>query len=451
LDAEGVVLSAVLLDAEALDRVRPLLSSTAFFADANRRVYEAATELADSGRPIDVVAVAGLLRDRGQLQNIGGSPYLAQLADATPSVAHVEEHARRVAEKGLQRQLIASCARFAAEGYGDVGDVATWAQDAAQAVADLASQGETEEPAQLLAELMPAELKALGERARAGTGLAGVDTGLNALNTRTGGLMRGKVHTIGARPGMGKSTLLLQIASNVAAKGQGAVFASLEMTKGELATKLLAADARIDSSRLASGKLERSEWPALSAGAGRLAKLPLSLRYCPGATIPLLRSTVRTERNRLRARGIELGLVAVDYLQIMGGLRERGQTRAEFIGGLMRGLLQLAAEFNVPVLIASQLNRGLESRTNKNRRPSLADLRESGDIEQDSYSVTLLFRPDYYDRATRHRGIMEADVAKTRGGPVGRSLLRFTPEYSRVDDLADEPRDYEWDDVGEPG
>jgi replicative DNA helicase len=437
MDAEAAVLSALLHQPSVLDQVRQILSPTAFYADANRRVYEVAAELADSGRPIDIVTVTGVLRDKGKLQQIGGTPYLAQLADATPAVAHVEEHARRVVEKGLQRQLIATCTRLSLEGYSDVGDVTEWAQNAAQALADLASQGEIDEPAEMLSELLPGVLKSLGERARAGTGLAGVDTGLRELNKRTGGLMRGKVHTIGARPGMGKSSLALQIAANVATNGLGAVFASLEMTKEELALKLLAGDARVDHSRLLSGKIDRSEWPALTEGRARLQRLPLSLRYCPGATIPLLRSTVRQERSRLRSRGVDLGLVVVDYLQIMGAPRERGQSREETVAGLMRGLLQLAAEFHVPVLVAAQLNRGLESRASKSKRPSLADFRDSGSVEQDSYTCTLLYRDEYYNRNTRHRGVLEADVQKTRGAPPGRALLRFTPEYSRIDDLAE--------------
>lgn len=440
LDAEAAVLSAVLLEQGALDSVRQLVTPNAFYADANRRIYEAMIALADGGRPIDVVGVAGMLRDANRLQLVGGTPYLAQLSDATPAVAHVEDHARRVAAKSLQRQLIATCQRFAVDGYGDVGDITEWVQSAAQAVADLASQGETHEPAELMSELLPGVCAALGERARKGSGLAGVDTGLRALNERTGGLMRGKVHTIGARPGMGKSTLALQIARNVAAKGLGAVFASLEMTKEELALKLLAGDARIDHSRLLAGKVERAEWPALTTARGYLQGLPLSLRYCPDATLPLLRSTVRQERSRFRARGIDLGLVVVDYLQLMDGNRQRGQSREEEVAGLMRGLVRLAAEFHVPVLVACQLSRALESRANKSKRPQLSDFRESGSIEQDSYTCTMLYRDEYYDRDSPHRGVLEADVQKTRGKPPGRAFLRFTPEYSRIDDLAN---DYE--------
>jgi replicative DNA helicase len=438
LDAEAAVLSAILLAPAVLEEVRPILSPAAWYADANRRLYEAAIALADSGRTVDVVSVAGYLRDKGRLQQVGGTPYLAQLSDATPAVAHVEAHARRVAEKGLQRQLIASCTRFATEGYSDVGEVQTWAQNVAQAFTDLAVRGETEEPAETLSELLPGVLKSLAERSRAGTGLAGVDTGLRELNRRTGGLMRGKVHIIGARPAMGKSTVALQIAHNVAARGLGAVFASLEMTKEELALKLLASDARVDSSRLLAGKIERTEWPALLQGRAQLQQLPLSLRYCPNAPLPSIRSTVRQEQRRFSARGVQLGLVVVDYLGLIEAPRERGQSREEVVSGVMRGLVGLAAEFNVPVLVACQLNRGVESRANKSKRPALSDLRESGSIEQDAYTVTLLYREEYYDRQTRHRGVLEANVAKARGYPGGRALLRFTPEHSRVDDLAED-------------
>lgn len=440
LDAEAAVLSAILLDPDSFDRVQEILQPMHFYADANRRIYESVVELTGSGRPVDIVSVAGYLRDKGRLQQVGGSPYLAQLSDATPAVAHVEQHAQRIAEKALQRELIATCQRYATEGYGDVGCVSTWVQNAAQAVADLASGSDTDEPAELLAELMPEELKGMAARAASGRELAGLDTGLRALNERTGGLAEGKVHVIGARPGMGKSTLALQIARNVAAKGHGAVFLSCEMTKSELALKLLAGESMVDYRRLRAGKHDRREWAPMTEAAQRLAKLPLSLKYCPGATIPLLRSTVRQEKNRLRARGTALGLVVVDYLQILNGQRERGQSREQEVAELMRRLLSLASEFGVPVLVASQLNRSLESRSNKSKRPSLADLRESGSIEQDAYTVTLLYRDDYYDPQSRRRGILEAEVAKTRDGAVGRALLRFRPEFSRVDDLA---ADYE--------
>jgi replicative DNA helicase len=218
------------------------------------------------------------------------------------------------------------------------------------------------------------------------------------------------------------------------------VFASLEMSKEELALKLLAGEAHVDHDRIRTGRTHRAEWPALTAAGAALAKLPLSLRYCPGATIPLLRSTVRQERSRLRARGVELVLVVVDYLQIMNGQRERGQSREEEIAGLMRGLLKVAAEFDVALVVASQLNRSLENRSNKSKRPQLSDLRESGAIEQDSYSVTLLYRDEKYNEHTTCRGVLEANVAKARGGNEGRANLRFTGEYSRVDDLAE---DYE--------
>jgi replicative DNA helicase len=440
LDAEAAVLSAILLDPEAFDRVQELLRSEHFYADANRRIYEAVVDLNSNGRPVDIVSVAGYLRDKGRLQQIGGSPYLAQLSDATPAVAHVEAHAKVIREKWRVRQLIGTCQRFAAEAYGDYGEADTFLQNSAQAVSEVVDAGEGSDPAELLSDVLPGTLKALGERARSGTGLSGVDTGLRALNARTGGLARGKVHVIGARPGMGKSTLLLQIARNVAARGLGAIFASCEMTKDELALKLLSADARVDHHRVRSGRIERSEWPALAQAHGQLVKLPLCLRYCPGLTIPLLRATVRQQHNRLRARGVALGLVAVDYLQIMNGQRERGQSREEVVAGLMRGLLQVASEFDVPILVACQLNRSLESRSNKSKRPQLSDLRESGGIEQDAYTVTLLYRDDYYNRDSGQRGVLEANVAKTRGCPTGRAPLRISLEYSRVDDLAE---DYE--------
>ena len=442
LDAEAAVLSAILLDPDSFDRVQEILQPTHFYADANRRVWDVIIELDSVGKAPTTVAVAGMLRDRDQLQQIGGAPYLAQLTDCTPATMYVEQAATRVAEKARQRAVIGVCQHYAAEGYGDVGDVTTWAQDAAQKLADVAAKGEEEDPAELLAEIMPNTIDVRRERAARKVEISGVDTGLTVLNKLVGGWQWGKLHVVGGRPGMGKTTFALSQAIAVAKQGLGAIFISAEMTKEELVWKALAAEARVDHKLVKSGVMHEDQWPAVVRAARELAVLPLSLKHRSGATIPLIRSTIRKEQRRLQQRGVErLGLIVVDYLQILDGQRERGESRENEIAQISKRLMWLAGEFETPVLALSQLNRGVESRANANKRPGMADLRESGAIEQDAYTITLLYRDEYYNKASQHKGVVEAIVVKNRGGPDGKAYLKFTAEYGRIDNLAD---DYEY-------
>lgn len=438
LDAEAAVISACLHSSEALDDVRPHITPASFYADANRRIFDAIVELDLSGKTPDVVLVAGLLRDRGLLLQVGGSPYLAQMADATPSIANAALHAKVIADKARQRAVISACQRFAAEGYDDVGDVTAWAQDAAQVLSDVAATGDEEDPAELFSELMPRVFGAMRERAALKRELSGLDTGLELLNRRTGGLAIGKMHVIGARPGMGKTAIAMQLALNVAAKGQAVIFISAEMDKDELALRALSNYARVDGMKVKSGVMHHEQWRDVAEAAKNLSVLPLSLKYRPAATVGLIRATIRKEARRLAERGFPLGLVVVDYLQILDGERERGETREAEVSRLSRRLMWLAGEFKVPLLALSQLNRSVESRSNQSKRPTMADLRESGGIEQDAYTIALLYRDEYYHKDSPDKGLLEVNLEKVRGAPTGRVYLKFTPEYGRVDNLAGE-------------
>ncbi len=433
LDAEATVLSAILLDPEVLDDIRAVLPAADFYADANRRIYEAALELDGQGKPINAVSVAGVLRDRGQLQNIGGTPYLAQMADATPATAYAADHARRVAEKARQRRVIAACQRFAAEGYADVGDVTKWAQDAAQALSDVAAGGGDVDPAETFAELIPKAYADMQARARDGVTITGTETGWVDFTKKIGGWARGKLHVVGGRPGMGKSAFVLGACLNVAKQGLGVVFVSAEMTKEELALRALATESSMPMSQLESGDMNRLQWDAVAGAAKRLSAYPLSIRHCPGVTVGAVRGTVRSEFRRM---GAMPGLVAVDYIQILDGERERGETRDTEIGRITKRFTWMAAEFGVPVIAVSQLNRGVEARSNKSKRPNMSDLRESGAIEQDAFTITLLYRDEYYNKATELPGVLEAIVAKHRNGPTGTVRLRFTGPSTRIDNLA---------------
>lgn len=475
LDAEGAVLSAVLLSAEAFDRVQEILRPEHFYADANRRVFEAVVDLQSMMRPVDLVSVAGWLRDKGRLQQVGGTPYLAQLADATPAVAHAEAHARVIREKWRLRQLIATCQRFAAEGYGDTGEAQSFIDQAEQAVFEIARipEGST---IVAVREAIHGAFQVLAEAARRGGRITGIATGFTELDRKIAGLHAGDLYIVAGRPGMGKTAFVLNMAVNVAKPkrveitgdvtdaldaaieepGQGVAFFSLEMPREQLASRLLATEARVDVSRIRSGELRREDWNKLTESAARLSRLPIWLDDTPALTLLDLRAKIRRLQAELKRGGSDeapaqgLGLVVVDYLQLMQGRRDAG-SREQEISELSRGLKQLAKEMQVPVLALSQLNRAVETRTTKDKRPQLSDLRESGAIEQDSDTILFIYRDEYYFRDSPDKGVAEIIIAKQRNGPTGKILTKFSPEYTRFDNLAADDYDGNQLDDFDPG
>ncbi len=458
LDAEAAVLSAVLLDSGAFDQVQETLSAEHFYADANRRIFEAVVDLQNTGRPVDIVSVAGYLRDRNRLEQIGGTPYLAQLSDATPAVAHVAAHARAVREKWRLRQLIATCQRFAAEGYATPPDVQKFIDAAEQAVFDIARtpEGTTVEPVR---DAVVRAFKILEEAERRGGGVTGVPTGFTRFDKQCSGLHAGDLYIVAARPGMGKTSFVLNLALNVAATraqktrsngeeyfeaeveeaGYGVLFCSLEMPKEQLAARLLASEAQVDMSKIRSGSMTREDWSRLTEAASRLARLPLWLDDTPALTLLDLRAKIRrlqaeVSRGEGAARAQKLGLVVIDYLQLMQGRKDAG-SREQEISELSRGLKQLAKEMRLPVIALSQLNRAVETRTTKDKRPQLSDLRESGAIEQDADAIIFIYRDEYYFKDSEAKGVAEIIVAKQRNGPTGTVLVKFTSEFTRFDNL----------------
>jgi replicative DNA helicase len=468
LDAEAAVLSAILLAPEAFDQVQEFLRHEHFYSDANRRIFESMVELNANGRPVDIVSVAGFLRDRNRLQQVGGTPYLSQLSDATPAVAHVESHAKTIREKWRLRQLIGTCQRFAAEGYGDCGDVQGFIDQAEQAVFDIGRIPETSSIVPVK-DAIHGAFQILAEAARRGGRVTGIETGYTELDKRCAGLHNGDLYIVAGRPGMGKTAFVLNMAVNVAKPqrvqvaadgaaiaeapveepGYAVAFFSLEMPREQLASRILACEARVDVSRLRSGDLRRDDWNKLTEAAARLGRLPLWLDDTPALTLLDLRAKIRrlqadikhAERDGLPvAKG--LGLVAVDYLQLMQGRRDAG-SREQEISELSRGLKQLAKEMSVPVLALSQLNRSVETRGTKDKRPQLSDLRESGAIEQDADTIFFIYRDEYYFPDTPDKGVAELIIAKQRNGPTGKVMTKFTAEYTRFDNLASDEYDFD--------
>lgn len=465
LDAEAAVLSAVLLSREAFDTVSENLSPEHFYVEANRRVYESVVELATKNRAIDTVSVAGHLKDRGRLDQIGGTPYLGQLVDATPAVAHVQEHARTVVEKWRLRSLIAICQRFAAEGYGDCGDIQEFVDEAEQSIFQLA-QVKADTDVIPVRDAIQSAFHILTEARQRGGGVTGFSTGFTELDRRTSGMHKGDLYIVAGRPGMGKTSFVLNLAANVASPklvkssepgapareemGDGVVFFSLEMPREQLASRMLSSEARVDMASLRSGQVGPDEWNKLTEAAARLGRLPLWLDDTPAISLLDLRAKLRRLQAELRRHPDgpkEMGLVAIDYLQLMSG-RKGVSSREQEISEISRGLKQLAKEMQVPVVALSQLNRGVETRNAKDKRPQLSDLRESGAIEQDADAIMFIYRDEYYFEDSPARGEAEVIVAKQRNGPTGTVRVKFTQQYTRFDNLASD--DYNFDDEFDP-
>jgi replicative DNA helicase len=473
LDAEAAVISAVLLEREALDKVLENLKAEHFYSEANRRIYEAAIELSTKGTPIDVVSVAGALRDRERLAQIGGSAYLAQLVDSVPSVAHVETYARMVKEKWRVRQLIATCQRVAAEGYGDVGEVQSFIDGAEQSIYEIARTPEASS-VQRIEPIIRAVFEQITELARRGERITGTPTGFERLDGKTAGLHDGELTIVAARPGMGKTSFVLNIAVNVASPrtiadaptdsddvrvgeareepGVGVAVFSLEMPREQLASRMVCAEGRVDVGKMRQGFLQDRDWNNLTQAASFLYRLPIWIDDTPSLGVLELRAKVRrllAEYDRPGpdgGRGRRLGLVIIDYLQLMSG-SPNASSREQEISEISRGLKRLSKELRVPVIALSQLNRAVETRGAKDKRPQLSDLRESGAIEQDADNIVFIYRDDYYEADAEARGIAELIVAKQRNGPTGKVKVRFNAAYTRFDNLApgeyDDPNDDE--------
>ena len=469
LDAEAAVLSAILLERDALDKVLELLQAEHFYSEANRRIYEVAVELSSQGTPIDIVSVAGMLRDRERLAQVGGSAYLAQLVDAVPSVAHIETYARMVREKWRIRQLIATCQRVAAEGYGDVGEVQQFIDGAEQAVYEIARTPEASS-VQRIEPIIRSVFEQITELARRGERITGVPTGFERLDAKTAGLHDGELTIVAARPGMGKTSFVLNVAVNVASPktvtdaglddaasaaheepGMGVAVFSLEMPREQLASRMVCSEGRVDVGKMRQGFLQDRDWNSLTQAASFLYRLPIWIDDTPSLGVLELRAKVR----RLQAEydrptpegglGQRIGLVIVDYLQLMSGSQYTA-SREQEISEISRGLKRLSKELRVPVIALSQLNRAVETRGAKDKRPQLSDLRESGAIEQDADNIIFIYREDYYEADSDKRGIAELIIAKQRNGPTGRVKVRFESAYTRFDNLAQEANDEAYDD-----
>ena len=457
LEAEAAVLSAVMLDPSAMDKITDLKPEY-FYSEAHRRIFEACFELRQAGHPVDVLQVQSWLKDRGRLAQVGGAGYLTEILDAAPVVANVAAYGRTIHEKFRIRALILACQRVSAQGYVDYGEPQTFIDGAEQAIYNIARTS-TKQTVEKLLDVMKKSFKRLNDAVARGDRITGVPTGFDRYDKLTSGLHEGDLSIIAARPGMGKTSFVLNIAANVASPkgrelegdpnqrwedgGVGVVVFSLEMPREQLANRMVCSEARVDVSKMRTGYLSPQDWSKLTQAASFLGSLPIWIDDSPGLSIIELRAKVRRLQAEYDLRDDEgrktkkIGAVIVDYLQLMKG-RDGAQSREQEISEISRGLKGLAKELEVPVIALSQLNRAVETRSEKSKRPLISDLRESGAIEQDADNIVFIYRDDYYNRDdSAEPNIAELIVAKQRNGPTGTAKVRFDKQWTRFDNLAE--------------
>jgi replicative DNA helicase len=427
--AEQSVLGGMLLSKDAIADVVEILRSADFYRPAHQLIFDVIVDLYGRGEPADAITVAAELTKRGELNRVGGAAYLHTLIQTVPTAANAGFYARIVADKAVLRRLVEAGTRIVQLGYATDGSDVDEVVDAAQAaIFDVTTRPDSEDYVVLEALLQPTldEIEASGHR---GIGLTGVPTGFADLDALTNGLHPGQLIVVAARPAMGKSTLALDVARCAAIRHQlTTVLFSLEMSKHEITMRLLSAESRVPLQALRTGQLRDDDWMKLTRRLGELASAPLYIDDSPNLSMMEIRAKAR----RLRQRH-DLRLVIVDYLQLMTS-HTRVENRQQEVSQISRSLKLLAKELGVPVVALSQLNRGPEQRTDK--RPQLADLRESGAIEQDADVVILLHREDMYEKESPRAGEADLIVAKHRNGPTATLTVAFQGHYSRFVDMA---------------
>jgi replicative DNA helicase len=426
LEAEKAVLGAILLHHECFPDAAEQVKAIDFYRDAHRRIFEHMAGMAAKDVAIDFVTLATELERTGNLEEIGGRSYLSSLTDGVPRSSNVGRYAEIVHGHARRREMIAAANRILAEAYDAEDDAAELMDRAEQAIFGIAEDGPSA-GLQKLATLLPAAMDQIDARSKAPGAITGVPTGLTDLDHLTRGFQPDTLVVVAARPGMGKSALLLNIAQYCTARAHTAALFSLEMGGDELMMRSIATEANIDGHRLQRGYVSEQDWSKLARAFGALAELELYIDASPFVTMFDIRARVR----RLKAKS-RLDLVIIDYAQLMVG-DPKQENRNLQIAAITRGLKALSKELHVPVIALSQLNRDLERRDNK--RPILADLRDSGSLEQDADVVVFIYRDDYYHPESKEPGVAELIVAKHRGGPLGTVKVGWRAESTQFYNL----------------
>lgn len=419
-----------MLDNFAINAVLEVITVRDFYSDSHRKIFAAILELYDNNDPVDLITLSNKLKDNKGISQTGGMSYLASLVDNVPSSANIAHYAKIVREKAVFRGLIGTATDILNKCYDSASDVDQLLDEAEHAIFDI-TEKKIKPSFYSIREIIKDSFRTIEALFERKDLVTGVPTGFSRLDDLTSGLQRSDLIIIAGRPSMGKTAFALNIAQNAALDSNipVAVF-SLEMSKEQLSMRMLSSEARVDSQRLRRGFLGETDWPKLTTAAGRLSEAPIFIDDTPAIQVLEMKAKAR----RLKAEA-GLGLIVVDYIQLMRGHANR-DSREQEISEISRSLKALAKELNVPVIALSQLNRKVEDRTN--RRPQMADLRESGAIEQDADVIAFIYRDEVYNKSENNpdRGIAEIIIGKQRNGPQGTVKLAFLDKYTCFENLA---------------
>jgi replicative DNA helicase len=435
IEAEQSVLGGLLLDNLAWDRTADLLNESDFYRYEHRQIYAAIAALAGASKPADVVTVHEHLQSLGRAADCGGQVYLNALAQSVPSAANIRRYAEIVRERAVLRKLIGASDEIATQAFNPQGKPVTQILDEAETrIFQIGEEGSRTKQGFIGIDRLVVELidRVTELHENGAEEVTGVRTGFFDLDRYTAGLQKGDLVVLAARPSMGKTAFALNIAEHVAVREELPVLVfSMEMGASQLALRMVGSLGRIDQQHLRTGALKDDEWTRLTEAVDQLGKVSLFIDETPALNPAELRARAR---RMARQFGGTLGLIVVDYLQLMSGSSGSDENRATELGEISRGLKALAKELQCPVMALSQLNRSVESRNDK--RPMMSDLRESGAIEQDADIIMFIYRDDYYDKASKKPGVAEIIIAKQRNGPVGMLELTFLKPLTRFDNLA---------------
>jgi replicative DNA helicase len=434
IEAEQSLIGGLLIDNVAWDRIGDVVRETDFYRDDHRRIFRHIGKLIQQGRPADVVTVYESIEQSNEVDQTGGLGYLGEIANATPSAANIRRYAEIVRERAILRQLVTVGDEIAGNALNPAGrDVKTLLDDAEQRIFQIAEAGNRGNNGfvaiqPLLGEVVERMETLLARDSQ--SDITGVATGFADLDRMTSGLQPGDMIVVAGRPSMGKTAFALNIAEHVGVElGLPVAIFSLEMSGPQIATRFLSSVARIESSKLRTGRLTDDEWDRMTVALGKLHEAPIHI----DETGAINSTDLRARARRLHRQFGKLGLIVIDYLQLMSSNRD-GENRATEISEISRSIKALAKELQVPIIALSQLSRKVEERNDK--RPLMSDLRESGAIEQDADIIMMMYREEYYKPDTQDKGVAEVNIAKHRNGPTDTVRLTFIGEYTKFENFA---------------
>ena len=440
IEGESSVLGGLLLDNNAWDRVNDILADGDFYRYEHRLIYSAIGMLINATKPADVITVFEQLQSQGRADEVGGLGYLNSLAQFVPSASNIRRYAEIVRDRSILRKLVSASDEIATNAFNPNGRaVSDIVDESEQKIFKIGEAGKRNNQGfQAMDSLVVKLLDRVTEMAENPNDVTGVPTGFYDLDRMTSGLQAGDLIVLAARPSMGKTALAINIAEHVALnEGLPVAVFSMEMGASQLAVRIVGSIGRIDQGHLRTGRLTDDEWPRLSEAIEKLRTISLHIDESAGLTSSELRANAR----RLSRQCGQLGLIVVDYLQLMSGTSSDGENRATELGEISRGLKMLARELKCPVIALSQLNRSVEQRPDK--RPMMSDLRESGAIEQDADIIMFIYRDEYYSKdACKEPGVAEIIIAKQRNGPTGMVKLAFLRQITKFESLASGGGDY---------